>query len=205
MTSECPLRYLVAECMTTSAPSAIGRVKTGVAQVEVDRQDGAGGMGGARGGLDVADAPQRIARRLEPYELRRARLQRRGERLRILGVDEIDAKSERGRLVGEPGAERPVHAVGRDHMGARSEAQKKGDRGRHARAEDERRRRAFERSDQSLRLAHRLVVGTTVDIAAAIKIVGVALEGRGEMDRRHDRAAALVDEPQRLGGEGPRT
>ena len=33
-TSEWPLRYLVAECITTSAPSAIGRVKIGVAQVE---------------------------------------------------------------------------------------------------------------------------------------------------------------------------
>ena len=33
-TSEWPLRYLVAECITTSAPSATGRVKTGVAQVE---------------------------------------------------------------------------------------------------------------------------------------------------------------------------
>ena len=34
-TSEWPLRYLVAECITTSAPSAIGRVKIGVAQVEL--------------------------------------------------------------------------------------------------------------------------------------------------------------------------
>ena len=33
-TSEWPFRYLVAECITTSAPSASGRVKTGVAQVE---------------------------------------------------------------------------------------------------------------------------------------------------------------------------
>ncbi len=33
-TSEWPLRYLVAECMTMSAPSASGRVRTGVATVE---------------------------------------------------------------------------------------------------------------------------------------------------------------------------
>ena len=90
-------------------------------------------------------------------------------------------------------------------MGARSEAQEKRDRRRHARAENERRRRAFERADQRLRLAHGLVVGAAVGIAAAIKIVGVALEGRGEMDRRHDRAGAFVDGPQRLGGEGART
>ena len=57
MTSECPFRYLVAECMTTSAPSAIGRVKTGVAQVEFDREDRARRMSGARRALDVAHTP----------------------------------------------------------------------------------------------------------------------------------------------------
>jgi len=34
MTSEWPLRYFVAECITTSAPSSIGRVNRGVAAVE---------------------------------------------------------------------------------------------------------------------------------------------------------------------------
>ena len=32
--SECPLRYLVAECITRSAPCSSGRVSTGVAAVE---------------------------------------------------------------------------------------------------------------------------------------------------------------------------
>ena len=34
MMSEWPLRYLVAECMTMSAPCSIGRVSTGDATVE---------------------------------------------------------------------------------------------------------------------------------------------------------------------------
>ena len=34
ITSEWPFRYFVAECMTRSAPSAIGCVRTGVAHVE---------------------------------------------------------------------------------------------------------------------------------------------------------------------------
>ena len=34
ITSECPFRYLVAECMTMSAPSVSGRVSTGDAAVE---------------------------------------------------------------------------------------------------------------------------------------------------------------------------
>ena len=170
----------------------------------IHSEDGARRMSRARRAFDVAHAPQRIARRLEPYELRRSRLQRRGKRLQILGVNEIDAEPEGRRLVGEPGAERPIHALGRDDMRARSEAQEKRDRRRHARAQDERSGRAFERPDNRLRLAHGLVVGAAVGIAAAVKIVGIALEGRGEMDRRHDRAGALVDRPQRLGGEGAR-
>ena len=94
---------------------------------------------------------------------------------------------------------------GRDHMGAGTKAQEERDRRRHARAEHERRRRAFERPDHRLGLAHRLVVGAAVDVAAAIEIVGVALEGRGEMDWRDDGAGALVDAPQSLGGERART
>ena len=69
--SEWPLRYLVAECMTTSAPSSSGRVKIGVAQVEVDRQRRPCRMRDRRRRGDVGDAPQRIARRLQPDETRR--------------------------------------------------------------------------------------------------------------------------------------
>ena len=90
-------------------------------------------------------------------------------------------------------------------MSARSEAEEERDRRRHAGAEHERRGRAFERPDHRLGLAHRLVVGAAVNIAAAIEVVGVALEGRGEMDRRHDGAGLLVDAPQRLGGKRART
>jgi hypothetical protein len=90
-------------------------------------------------------------------------------------------------------------------MGARSEAQEEGDCRRHARAQDERRRRAFERSDQSLGLANGFVVGAAIRIAAAIEVVGIALEGGGEMDRRHDRAGAFVDGPQGLSGQRART
>ena len=105
----------------------------------IHREDGARRMSRARRAFDVAHAPQRIAWRLEPDELRRSRLQRRGKRLQILGVNEIDAEPEGRRLVGEPGAERPIHALGRDHVRARPEAQEESDRRRHARSEDERR------------------------------------------------------------------
>jgi hypothetical protein len=87
---------------------------------------------------------------------------------------------------------------------ARSETQKKRDRRRHARAENERSGCAFESADDRLGLANGFVVGTAVRIAAAIKIIGIALEGCGEMDRGHNRAGALVDRPQRLGGQGAR-
>ena len=89
-------------------------------------------------------------------------------------------------------------------MGARSEAQEERDRRRHARAEDERSGCALERADDRLGLAYGFIVGAAVGIAAAIKVVGIALEGRGEVDRRHDRTGAFVDRPQGLSGQRAR-
>ncbi len=180
-------------------------MRIGVAQVEFDGERGARRMGDARGAFDVAHAPERIARRFEPDEPGRSRPHHPFERRQILGLDEIDAEAEGRRFAHEPGAQRPVHALGRDHMSSRSKAQEKRDRRRHAGAIDERRRGALERPDHRLRLAHGLVVGTAIDVAAAIEIVGVALEGGRDMDRRHDGAGALIDTAQGLGGEGART
>ena len=126
------------------------------------------------------------------------------KRLQILGIDEIDADARR------PAPRwRATRAAPNTCPWARPHARPVRGSGK-ARSpptcpsQDERRGRALERADDRLRLAHGLVVGTAVGIAAAIKIVGIALESRGEMDRRHDRAGALVDRPQSLGGEGAR-
>ena len=189
ITSEWPLRYFVAECITTSAPSASGRVKIGVAQVESTARARARGVGDPRRRRDVADPPHRVARRLEPDELRRVRAARRARARRVLRVDEIDGEPESRRVVGEPVAQRPVHhASARRHARPAPRLRNSAIGRRHAGAEHERRGRALERADHGFGLAHGRVVGAAVDVAAAIGVVGVAHEGRRDVDRRHDRA-----------------
>ena len=98
MTSEWPLRYLVAECMTTSAPSAMGRVKIGVAQVECG-DERARRVGELCGFGDVAYLPRadcsasrarRASSRPAPH--------RAFEFDKILGIDESTAEPEAGRV-----------------------------------------------------------------------------------------------------------
>ena len=67
-TSEWPFRYFVAECMTTSAPSAIGFMSTGVGTVESTASTAPAVMGDARRLGDVGDGPQRVGRRLDPHQ-----------------------------------------------------------------------------------------------------------------------------------------
>ena len=71
VTSLCPFRYFVAECMTRSTPSAIGCWLIGLAKVlsmaDIDAARAAG-----RGDVaDVHAAQRRIDRRLEPEDPRR--------------------------------------------------------------------------------------------------------------------------------------
>ena len=61
MTSEWPLRYFVAECMTISAPSASGRVSSGVATVESTASSAPARMRDRRGGGDVGDRHSGLA------------------------------------------------------------------------------------------------------------------------------------------------
>ncbi len=91
--SEWPLRYLVAECMTMSAPSSIGRVSTGVATVESTASSAPAlcAISAARG--DVGDRPGRIGRRLEPDQLGRARPHGGGDGVGLVGVDELDLEA----------------------------------------------------------------------------------------------------------------
>ena len=154
----------------------------------VDRESRARRVGDRGRACDVADAPQRIARRLEPYELRLARLHRPRERRKSSVSTKSTRKAEAGASFASQLRKRPVHHGAARRRARRAEAQEERDRRRHARAEHERRGRAFERADHRLGLAHRLVVGPAVDVAAAIEVVGIAHEGRGEMHRRHEGA-----------------
>ena len=115
-TSECPFRYLVAECRTMSAPSPIGRVSTGVGTVEFDRQQRAGRMGDARRLRDIRD--RSTAGWTESRSRRAAccRADCRAQRARIARVDEGRLDAVARRILGQPLAQAPVHGRGRDHV-----------------------------------------------------------------------------------------
>src|SRR5881227_1787129 len=82
-TSEWPFSTFVAECITTSAPSASGRVCTGEAAVEsIARPVRDLGRAG-----DVGDGPEGVCRRLDPDELRLADPQRSLQRGKIVHLD----------------------------------------------------------------------------------------------------------------------
>jgi len=79
-TSLWPLRYLVAECMTMSAPCSNGAGQHGRGGGAVDAQHGAGAMGDVGGGGDVRDLPARVGRRLDPDHARLPGPHGRGKR-----------------------------------------------------------------------------------------------------------------------------
>ena len=92
--SECPLRYLVAECMTMSAPSDNGRVSIGVATVSRPKNgvDGVSDVGNCR---DVGDRPQRVARCLDPNKPSFARSYRGTNRVAVGCLNEGDTVAKR--------------------------------------------------------------------------------------------------------------
>ena len=166
-------------------------MKTGVAEVESTARSAPGRVSEPRRAGDVADAPQRVARRLEPDEFRAPRLDRRGERRQILGVDEIDIEAEAPapRFISQF-AQRPVHAARRDDM--RAGAEHRNSAIAADMPEPNTSVAAAPSSAPITASASRTVaiVGAAVDVAAPIEVVGVAHEGRREMQRRHDRAAS---------------
>ncbi len=185
ITSLWPFRYFVAECMTMSAPSASGRVSTGVAAVLSTASSAPAAMRDLGGGGDVGHLPQRIGRRLDPDELGPARF----DRGRIASSEVASTKSVRrpsSRRIPQP-IPQPQYitfgattwdrrAAGLEHRGSR----------RHAGREQQGRGPAFERGQQRLRLVVGRIVGATIAAPAAVLVVGIALKGGREMNRQHN-------------------
>ena len=124
--SEWPLRYLVAECMTMSAPSSIGRVSTGVATVGIDGEHRAGLVRDLGGAGDIGDRPGRVGRRLEPDQLGGAGLHRGGDGIELVGIDELDLEAPLRGKACQPVAQRPVHDLRCNDMIARGEGEEAG-------------------------------------------------------------------------------
>ena len=85
----------------------------------IDAERGARIMRERGGGGDVADAPQRVARRLQPDELGAPGRIAARSAARSSASTKSTLEPEGRRLHGEPVAQRPVHHPRRDDMGAR--------------------------------------------------------------------------------------
>src|SRR5207244_11228439 len=89
ITSLCPFRYLVAECMTRSAPRLSGRVSTGVAAVLSTASNAPPAWAiSAAPAMSVTDHSG-FRRRLDPNEARPARTDRPAQRIERSRIDEL--------------------------------------------------------------------------------------------------------------------
>ena len=115
MTSECPPRYFVVECMTTSAPSASGCCRYGEAKVLSTTSVALLAWATSASARDVGDVEQGIGGRLDPEDLG-GRGDRRGH-----GVDVVDRHKRVGdaplgqHLVQQPEGS-AVDVVGQDNV-----------------------------------------------------------------------------------------
>ena len=179
ITSEWPFRYLVAECITMSAPSSIGRVSTGVATVESTASRRAGACAIAAVGGDVGDVPGRIRRRLDPDQPRLAGTQPPPRRAAgsVMSTSSTCEPQCVAKLM-QPVAQRPVHDLRREHVIARRQRLEHGRRRGHARGEPARPAPPSRRASSASAWPKRRVVGARIDAAGAVLVVGVAHVGR---------------------------
>ena len=203
-TSLWPPRYLVVACMTRSAPSASGRCSAGVAKVL--SHDARARRRAARSPPTAAMSTtlqQRVRRRLDPDEARRrpqrARRARRGSSCRRRSPaaptwrtgraarSRCRGRRRRGATTWSPGARR---LEDRAHRGRHPDANA-------APLRRPRARRAPPRAPSRFGLPV-----ARVDVAVRVPAVGVALEGRRQVDRRRHRAGRRIDPVPGVHGDG---
>ena len=181
--------------MTRSAPSRSGRVETGVATVESTASRAPAVWGDPGDGGDVADGPQRIARRLDIDQPRGAGVDCRRHGGEVTAVDEVDAVSQARRLGGEPVPERPIHHLRHDEVRRGGEREHDRGRGRHAGTEQCRLMGFLEGCQHGFGVARGGIAGPAIGIAGTVLVVGIAHEGRRQMERRHHRLGGGLDQP----------
>ncbi len=187
--SEWPFRYLVAECMTMSAPRSSGRVSTGVAAVESTASFAPAAFAIARRGRDVRHRPHRVGRRFDPDEPRLARAARAAAR--AAGSPMSMSSTSSPHCVAKPASQlrsdqymtfgASTWSPGASARNTAVAAAMPGGKQRRLRA-------VLQRRKQRLGLVERGVVGAGIGALRAVLVVGVAQVGRGGVDRRGDRA-----------------
>ncbi len=200
------MRYLVAACMTMSAPSVSGRVQYRRGDGGIDTaQMAPAAMGDLGDGGDVGDASTvGLDGVSSQTSFVLARLDRSLHGGEVGRVDEGRRVAVGDGVVHQPVAQRPVHHGGRDDVSARRQGHDHGCRRRHARSQHQRLGAFLKGCQNGLALAHCLVVRAAVDEAVAVLVVGVADEGGRDVDRRHDGVGFRLLPAEGLGGERAR-
>ena len=189
--SEWPLRNLVAECITRSAPCSSGRCRIGEAKVLSTATSRPWRCGDRRDRLQVDDLQHRVGRGLDPEQLA-VGPDRSLERAGVGQVDvaEIQAGAAPAHAL-EQAIAAAVEIVHRDDVAAAVEQVEQGRRGREAGREREPAAAAFEAGDAALVGETGRIVGTRILEALVHARTGLGI-GRGRVDRRHHRAGAGI-------------
>ena len=191
MTSEWPPRYFVVECSATSAPSASGCWRYGVAKVLSTTTSAPTRVRRLGRGGDVDDVERRVRRRLEPDELRPL-VEVLGEPGRdLLRREEREAIPLRLVHLREHAVDAAVHVVHGDDVIARREQVHERRHRTEPGGERASVRGALERGDALLERRPRRVRDPRV-VVALVDADRVLHVRRGLVDRRRDRARRRV-------------
>ena len=191
ITSEWPPRYFVVECSATSAPSASGCWRYGVANVLSTTTQRAGVVRDLRGGRDVDDVQRRVRRGLQPDEPR-VLVEVLGEAVGdLVGREEREAVALRLVDLREHPVDAAVDVVDGDDVVARREQVHE----RRGRPEPGRERApvrgSLERGEALLQRGPRGVADPGV-VVALVDADGLLHVGRGLVDRRRHGAGGRV-------------
>ncbi len=199
--SEWPFRYLVAECMTMSAPSSSGRCIQGVAKVLSTTTR----MPRPRAAATTAAMSTSFSSGLVGVSIQSMRVFGPIAAAAAFGSersDESEIQTRRAAAHALEQAERAaVEVVHRDDVVAGVEQLEQRRGRRHARREGEAARAALEVGDAALVGEARRVLGAR--ILEALVHAGARLRvGRGRVDRRHHRARGRVGRLTGVDGAG---
>ena len=171
----------------------------------IDCEAGAGAMGGLGGGGNVRYAPGRVRRGLDPDELGLARPNRLPYGLGGGSVHEIHQQAPIGCKALQPSAQPPIHHPRSDHMVAGLEGKEHRSGRRHPGSEEEATGPMLQGRQERFRLGEPRVLRTSIGIAAAILIVGIADKGCGHMNGRDQCLRRFVDPAEGLCDQGSGT
>ena len=184
--SLCPLRYLVLECQTMSAPVSSGRWKIGVAKVLSTIVSAPARLAMSAAAARSVKPHQRIGRRFQHHRAG-GRSDGVGDMLRIARVDIRECESELLQQLVEQTVRPAIHILADDDVITGPEEHHHARQAPHATPEREAVLRAFQRGHISFERFAGRVLSPSVLVAAMHAKLFMDVRAR-EIQGRHDRA-----------------